>query len=115
MNNQQEPSVEQKHMRVAFSLLMRVDLKGGEVDDAHGAFSLINGILSGELIVVPTDMFMDGQRAVNAALENDKGKKKIVDPFSPEILNNDSLPVLKDDTSNGDDMISQGGPVVEKV
>ena len=101
----ERPTNEQVLMQAAQGFLQRTELKGGEVDTYAKCFNFIQSIVEGKNVVIPAGLFHEGQDAIQAMLaqvKEEEGQKIAED-----------VPVEGKDTSNGDDMISQGGPLQE--
>ena len=100
----ERPTNEQVLMQVAQGFLQRADLKGGEVDNYAKCFNFLQTIVEGGSVVVPAEIFRQGLEAVAELAELKKAEDG-----TPV----DDDPAETEDTSNGDDMISQGGPLQE--
>ena len=98
----EQPTNEQVLMQAAQGFLQRADLKGGEVDTYAKCFNFVQTIVEGANVVVPAEIFTQGLEAVAELAELKKAEDG-----APA----DDDPAEKEDTSNGDDMISQGGPL----
>lgn len=109
--SQLPPTNEQVLMQVAQQFLTRADLKGGEVDNYAKCFNFIQTIVEGTNLVVPAAAFHEGLNAIKELAELKAEKVKDGLP----VLKNADTPVLElvedEDTSDGEDMISEGAPV----
>jgi len=108
--DQLPPTNEQILMQVTQGFLQRSDLKGGEVDNYAKAFNLIQTIVEGTNVVVPAKAWQNGLAALQAVQELADSAGKDV-PTEPT----EDIPVeeKEEDTSNGEEMISEGGPAPE--
>ncbi len=86
----ERPTVAQVYTQNAQAFLQRADLKGAEVDDYAKTFNFLNTIADGSMVVVKAELWAEGQKAMQ-----------------------DKLNPPTEDTSDGDEMVSEGGPAEE--
>ena len=105
--DQSPPTNEQILMQVTQGFLQRSNLKGGEVDNYAKAFNFIQTIVEGTNVVVPAKAWQNGLAALKAVQELADSKGEGV----PDVA--DEGEEAEEDTSNGEEMISEGGPAPE--
>lgn len=96
----ERPTNDQIMTQVAQQFLQRTDLKGNEVDSYAKCFNYLQTIVEGEFVVVPAEAWKDAQDAVTTLLNQQESEAKEAD----------DLPVLEEDTSDGESMVSEGAP-----
>lgn len=93
----EQPTNEQIVMQMVQTFLQRTNLKGGEVDNYAKCFNFLQTIVEGQNVIVPAELFNKGMDAIQTLNDHEEEERK-------------DIPVLED-TSNGDEMQSEGGPV----
>jgi len=86
----EQPTEAQVHAQNAQAFLQRADLKGAEVDNYAKCFNFLAGIADGSNVIVAAKLWEAGQKAMQ-----------------------DHITPSEEDTSDGEEMVSEGGPAPE--